>query len=347
MRHLRKFILLASMFLAPAAMAAEACVGGLSDIVGTSPYVESKMLSVPSEHPGQLTFRHKDDARIILNFESKHSQSVGGLSRGTYVKRLKEYAEGYTTRIKSEGRWAEASVFPYEPLAWRTVEETRIESVGDALVGHMEIRFSGDCTVVADFVSPSALTLRSRWNDMVIAIGELRTTAVPHMVMEKWEPEDTNPVGVPAIAGGFLAPLAVIFFVYMMMSSLLRFENPVLGVRAMIGSISLACAFALAFQARAFMDGIPELRYVDNLLLLAFAGGMAAAGALLGHRAGALALVTAAISGVALVVSAFYGWTPNPALNGAVGGILAALGIAGIYGWSMVESGAFRGVKRK
>lgn len=347
MRHLRKFILLASLMFAPAVMAANSCGDALNSIVGTSSYITTNMVSVPAEHEGQLTFRHKDDTRIIVNFESKHSQAVTGLSRGVYVNRLKEYAESYTSRIKSEGRWAEASVFPYEPLAWRTVEETQIASVGDALVGHLEIRFGPECTVISDFIAPSSLTLRSRWSDMVSSIGDLRSTAALHVVMEKWEAEDTNPVGVPAIAGGFLAPLAVMLFVYMMMSNLLRFETPVFGIRALIGSISLTCAFALAFQARAFMDGIPELRYVDNLLLLTFVGGMSASGALLGSRAGSLALVASSISGVALVVSAFYGWTPDPALNGTVGGILSALGIAGIYGWTMVESGAFRGVKRK
>jgi hypothetical protein len=53
------------------------------------------------------------------------------------------------------------------------------------------------------------------------------------------------------------------------------------------------------------------------------------------------------VSGLALVVSSLFGWTPSPVLNGSLGGLLLLLGGGGVYLWSMVEYGAFRNVRRK
>jgi hypothetical protein len=347
MKILGKLVVIASLLVASAASASEACKDSLQSIVATSPYIASNLMAVESSNPNQLTFRHRDDARMIANFEARKSYSNAGYSRGRYVQLLKENADLYASKVKGAGRWAESAVFPFEPIGWRTVEETEIASVGDALVGHIEIRFGPDCTVVSDFVAPSSLALRSRWSDMVTAIGELRTTAVSHVVVEAWEPEDTNPVGMPAIAGGFVAPLAAMLVAYMMLSSLLRFDDPTVGVRAVIGGVAATSAAALIVQSTAFQEGFDALKYVDNMLLYAFTGVISAAGCILGYRAGSFALVASAVSGTALVVSALFGWTPSPILNGSVGGLLLLLGVGGVYLWSMVENGAFRNVRRK
>lgn len=347
MRFLGKLVVMASLLVASAASASDACKDSLRDIVTSSPYIAANMVAVDSSKPAQLTFRHRDDSRMIVNFEGRVSDPIAGLSRGGYVQSLKDSADAYVAKVKRQGRWAESSAYPYEPIGWRTVEETQIASVGDALVGHLEIRFSPDCTVVSDFVAPSTLSLRSRWTDMVLAIGELRTNAAKHVVVEQWEREDTSPVGVPAIAGGFIAPLGVMLVVYMMMSSLMRFEDPNIGVRAIIGGVAAASAAALAIQSTAFQDGFATLKYVDNMLLYAFTGVVSAVACLLGYRAGSFALIAAAVSGLALVVSAFFGWTPSPVLNGSIGGLLILLGSGGVYLWSMVEYGAFRNVRRK
>jgi hypothetical protein len=135
--------------------------------------------------------------------------------------------------------------------------------------------------------------------------------------------------------------------VYMGMSSLMRFEDPNIGVRGIVGGIAAVSGAALAIQSGAFSEGFSTLKYVDNLLLYGFTGIISAAGCLLGHRAGSFALIASSISGVALVVSALFGWTPSPVLNGSLGGLMILLGTGGVYLWSMVESGAFRDVRRK
>lgn len=346
MRFLGKLFILASLLTASSASAGEACKDSLLGIVQSSPYIMANMVAVDSTKPDQLTFRHRDDARMIVNFEGKKSPSIAGQSRGGYVQSLKESADAYAAKVKREGRWAEASAYPYEPIGWRTIEETEISSVGDALVGHAEIRFSSDCTLVSDFVAPSSLALRSRWTDMVTAIGELRTNAAQYASVEHWEREDTTPVGIPAIAGGFIAPLGVMLIVYMMLSSLLRFEDPNVGVRSVIGGVAVVAAASLALQSSAFVSGYATLRYVDNALLYGFTGILAALGCILGYRAGLFSLIAAVLSGIALIVSSFFGWTPSPVLNGSIGGLLILLGIGGIYLWSMVEHGAFRNVRR-
>ncbi|NTF17410.1 hypothetical protein G6L37_03160 [Agrobacterium rubi] len=347
MRILGKLVVLTSLLAASAASAGDACRGSLKDIVLSSPYVTANLVPVESSKPDQLVFRHRDDARMIVNFEGRISDPIDGHSRGSYVQALKDSADSYARKVKAEGRWAEASAYPYEPIGWRTVEETQIASVGDALVGHIEIRFAADCTVVSDFVAPSSLSLRTRWAALVLAIGELRTTASKHVSVEQWLPEDTNPVGVPAIAGGFIAPLGVMIIVYMVLSSFLRFEDPNIGVRSVIGGVAATAATALAIQSGAFAEGFASLKFVDNMLLYGFAGVLSAAGCLLGYRAASFALIASAVSGIALVVSALFGWTPSPMLNGSIGGLMILLGIGGIYLWSMVEYGAFRDVRRK
>lgn len=334
-------------FSASTASAADACRGELKEIVASSPYVAAHLVPVESSRDGVQTFRHRDDSRMIVSFEARKSQSNAGHSRGTYVKALKASADTYVSKVKDQGRWAESAAFPYDPVGWLTVEETEIASVGDALVGHMELRFSSDCTVVADFVAPSSLALRTRWTDMVRALGDLRDTAAKHVVPEQWLAEDTSPVGVPAIAGGFIVPLAIMLLSYMVLSSLMRFDDPSVGVRAVIGGVAAVAAAALAIQSTAFVEGFHSLKFVDNLLLYGFTGVMAAVGCMLGYRAASFALVAASISGVALVISSLFGWTPSPVLNGSFGGLLIVMGAGGVYIWSMIENGAFRGVARR
>lgn len=347
MRLFGKFIVLASMLVGTAAIADDgACVAQLKAVVGSSSYFASDMIAQQSERPGQLTFRHKDDARVIATFETTASPSIVGMSRSAFVSRLKEYTDAYVAKVKSANRWGEGSVFPYEPLAWRTVEETAIPSVGDALVGHMEMRLSPECTMVTDFISPSSLTLRSRWSAMTGAVSDMRSAAVIQIGVEEWAPDDTNPVGVQALATGFAVPLAFAVFVYLLLSNLIRFEAPSFAVRAVIGSSTLASLSALAFQSGAFTENISSGRYVDTLLLLLLSSGASVAGAVLGHRAGTFAVVCSTVSGVSIAISASFGWTPAPSLNLVFGAAMAVIGIAAAYLWYLFDNGHFNSVRR-
>jgi hypothetical protein len=347
MRLVGRFIVLASLLAASAAAADDgACVGQMKAVVSSSPYFSQEMVAQPSERQGQLTFRHKDDARVIASFETKASPPIAGLSRSAYVGRLKEYADAYVAKVKDAGRWGESSVFPYEPMAWRTVEETAIPSVGDALVGHMEMRLSAQCTMITDFISPSSLTLRSRWSAMTGAVSDMRSTAAAQTTAEEWAPEDTNPVGIQALAAGFAVPLAVAVFVYLLLSRLIRFESPAFPVRAVIGGSALASLSALAFQSGAFTENVATGRFVDTLLLLLLSAGTSVAGAVLGHRAGTFAVVYSTVAGVSIAISASFGWTPAPSLNLVFGAAMAISGIAAGYLWVLFDNGFFNNVKR-
>lgn len=347
MRLFGKVLVLASLLAASAAAADDSvCVREMNAAIASAPYFAQEMTPKPSERGGQLTFSHKDDARVIASFETRPSPSISGLSRSVYVGRLKEYADSYVSKVKAAGRWGESSVFPYEPMSWRTVEETSIPSVGDALVGHMEIRLSSDCTLVSDFIAPSSLTLRSRWSAMTTAISDIRTTAAAQVSTEVWAPEDTNPVGIQALAAGFAVPLAVMFFVYLLLSNLLRFEAPAFPVRAILGGSSLVAISTLSFQAKAFADNFADGRFVDTLLLLAVASVASVAGAFLGSRAGTFAVVASTVGGVAISISGSFGWTPAPTLNLVSGVVMAVMGIACGYLWVLFDNGFFNRVKR-
>jgi hypothetical protein len=347
MRLLGKFVVLASMLAASVASADDgACVDQMKSIVTSAPYFSQEMVAQPSERQGQLTFRHKDDTRVIATFETKGSPPITGLSRSAYISRLKDYTDAYVAKVKVAGRWGESSVFPYEPISWRTVEETAIPSVGDALVGHMEMRLSAQCTLVSDFISPSSLTLRSRWSAMTGAVSDMRSLAAAQTVPEEWAPDDTNPVGVQALAAGFAVPLAVAVFVYLLLSNLIRFEAPAFPVRAVIGISALASLSALAFQSGAFTENVAAGRFVDTLLLLALSASTAVAGAVLGHRAGTFAVVCSTVAGVSIAISASFGWTPAPSLNLVFGAAMAISGIAAGYLWVLFDNGFFSNVKR-
>lgn len=347
MRLFGKLVVLASLFAASAAAADDgACVDQMKAVLASAPYFSQEMLPHPSDRPGQITFKNKDDARVIVSFETKPSSPIAGLSRSVYVGHMKEYADAYVAKVKAGGRWGESSVFPYEPMAWRTVEETAIPSVGDALVGHMEMRLSAQCTLVSDFISPSSLTLRSRWSAMTEAVSNVRSVAAAQTTAEEWAPEDTSPVGVQALAAGFAVPLAVAVFIYLLLANLLRFESPSFPVRAVVGGSSLASLSALAFQAGAFTEHVPQGRFVDTLLLLAVSAGASIAGAAMGHRAGTFAVVFATVAGVSLAISASFGWTPAPSLNLVFGAAMAVSGVAAGYLWVLFDNGFFSNVKR-
>jgi len=324
--------------VAVAAMAASpalaACTLEVRQAIAGSPFFGQVMALKEAGQDGSLTFRHPDDPRMLVTFTMVQAEPLGDVSRSEHMARLSDYADFKVSSVRREGRWAEKAVFPYDPVAWRTVEETEVAGVGPALAGHMETRITNECILAADFISPSSPNLRSRWNAMTTEIAGVRDTAAPLVVAHAWLPDDTTPVGVAAIAGGFMSPIGVIGLIYLLLGQLRRLDPPGAATRVVLGSSAALAAGAVAYQAPAYMENFDQFRYVDNLLLLSAVALTSLAGAALGQRAAALGLITACVSGIAFSVASGLGWTPDVNVSFAVGGALLVIGGFGFYAWS-------------
>lgn len=314
--------------------AAASCSLEVRQALAGSPFFGQGMALTQAGADGSMTFSHPDDQRMVVTFTMMEGEPLGKVSRSEHVDKLEEYASFQVARVREQGRWAEKAVFPYDPVAWRTIEETTLESVGPALQGHMETRLTEECILVADFVSPSSPNLRSRLTTMTTAIAGVRETAAPVVVAHNWLPDDTTPEGIAAIAGGFMSPVGVIGLIYLLLGQLRRLDPPGAATRVVLASSAAASLGTIAYQLPAYTAALAQLRYVDNLLLLSTVALTSLAGAALGQRAASLGLICACVSGIALSVASGLGWTPDVNVSFAVGAALLVMGGFGFYAWS-------------
>lgn len=322
----------AASVLAQPALAA--CSLSVAQAIAGSPYFGTQMRQASQESDGSMTFRNVDDPRMIVSFTMVDAEPLGHISRSDYVERLGEYGKFAVDRSRAQGRWAEKSVFPYDPVAWRTLEETTVEGVGPAFVGHMETRLTPACVLVADFISPASPNLRSRWTQMTSAVAGIRETASAIVVPEVWEKDDTTPVGITALAGGLVSPIGVIGLIYLLLGQLRRLDPPSAPTRTVLGSCAAVAIGAMAYQYPAYSAGFVEVKYVDNLLLHAFVAVTCLAGAFLAQRAALLGLLSAGVAGIVLSVASGLGWTPDVNVSFCVGAGLIFMGVVGFYAWS-------------
>lgn len=328
------FGLLSSILAIVAQPAMAGCSISVAETIADSPYFGKEMVLTGNAAAGTMTFRNVDDPRMIVSFTMAAAEPLGKISRAEYVKHLDEYATFVVKRVKAQGRWAEKSVFPFDPVAWRTVEETTVDEVGPAFAGHMEARLTPQCVLVADFISPSSPNLRSRWTQMTTAVAEIRETAASLVVPEHWERDDTTPTGITALAGGFVSPIGVIGLIYLLLGQLRRLEPPSTNTRIVLGSCAAVALGCVVYQIPVYREALGEYRYLDNLLLLSFVAVTCLSGALLAQRSAVLGLLSACVSGIALSVASGLGWTPDVNVSFVVGAVLILMGVLGFYAWS-------------
>lgn len=330
---IRKLAIAAAFLVAATAQAAAACQLTPARVLAGAPFFGSYMEPTDDGPSGAATFVHPDDPRIIVSFTIASAEPVGPVSRGEYVKKIESYASFTVQRVRQQDRFADSSVYPLDPVAWRTIEAAEVEGVGPALVGHMEIRLTPQCVVVADFISPDSVTLRSRWQKVIAEVAAIRD--IPGLaVPEQWEREDTTPTGLAAIAGGFVPPVGVIGVLYLLLGQIRRFDPPSIYTRSVLGCCAVVALGSIAYHYGYYVEAWSEGRYVDNLLLLAFTGLACAAGAALEQRATTLGLISACVTGIALSVASALGWTPDEVTSFASGAALILMGVFGFFAWS-------------
>lgn len=319
-----------------------ACRLSPEQLVNSNNYFKERMIKAPSKDGDRsVAYTHIDDPRMVVNLSFDRADPVGHTTRSAYVTRLDEFAGFMVDKAKSQGRWAEKSVHPQDPVASVVVEETKIDTVGDALVGHMEALFTPECILTADFVSPSSQNLRSRWIQMAQEITNLRTTASYLVIPIDWEQEDTSPKGWTAVVAGLGTPLLVIVLIAALLGRLRELDPPSAYTKIVLGVNAILVVSTLLYQRSAYMPSLSEsfgaIKYLDSLLLLLMVGGLCIAGALLNQVAARIGLIAACVGGFALIVASYLRWTPDANIGYVVGISMIFMGALAYVAWSQAS----------
>lgn len=332
-RFLAYFILIFAALTATAG--AQQCMTDTRAVVRSSQYFKSQFNIAPGETQASLTLQMKDDPRIIVNFAMETPLPSEQRSILQYLTLVRSDFTSYISAVKAEGRWIELTTFPYEPLAWRIVEEAQLPDVGPSLVGRMYIRLSEDCLLAANFVAPSNINLRSRWHAFSDAIANLRTDAAALASPTQWAEEDTTPTGVMAMAVGYFSPMFCAIAAFFLLGHLTRLDRPSLYTRIVLACIGAIMVGSIAYQLNAYTAEFKNLRYTDNALLLTTTGLLCFVALGFNQAMAVLALVTACITGLTLVSLSFFEWTPDPNISLVVGAAILIMGFLGFLAWSM------------
>lgn len=337
MRMVYVFLAIMASLMAQPAFAM--CSLSVSQILAKSPYFASRMIvDKDSSSESLVVYRHVDDPRVISSFSVVKADPVGMVSRSQHVTQLDEYAKFHVNKAVSQGRWAEKSVFPYDPVAWRVIEETSIDEVGSSLVGHMEIRMTPSCILVSDFISPSSQNLKSRWIQMVQEIASIRDYSSAHVVRNQWLPEDTTPRGLKGLAGGLLSPLAVIVIISTLMIRSRELDVPSSSTKLVLGSCAFLVFGAILYQYNEYTEAMlvefENSKYWDSFFLLITVGVICLVGTISDQRFAMAGLISSGVGGFSLVVASSLRWTPDFYISLAVGIAMIVMGVLAIIAWN-------------
>lgn len=333
-------ILMMSVITTATAAASE-CRLRAVDIVGTSPYIVQNMQRVDDGADGSVSLVHRDDPRIAAIVAVKPAQPLGNVSRSEYVRQIEEHALETAVAVRSMGRWAEHSVFPFDPVGWRVSQQQPVPNVGDARVAHLEVRMTPECILTADLVAPDNVNLRSRWIDLQSAVIGLRDTAAQFIVPEAWAPERAVPSGMPALIAGIAAPVAVTLALYFLLQQMTNLDPPGTSTRIVLACAAATAAGTIYLQRELLLEAPHyDLGTVVSGPLMAILAAMALAGAMMKQRAALLGLLSVLVGGISVGASAGLDWAPDRAACAVIGGAMLLFALFGFYGWTEASHSA-------
>ncbi|MTH95482.1 hypothetical protein [Roseibium sp. RKSG952] len=325
--------------LVPAAHAA--CELTPEHILRTSPYFSERMTASQDSTQYSVSYQHVDDPRIVATFSVSPAQPVGEVSRSDYVSLLEEQSRNFVNGVVSRGRWADYSVYPFDPVATRIIEQDEVDRVGTALVGQMRVRMTPECLLTAYYLAPASMNLRSRWVELDTRISELRDRASFLTVPETWLPDDTTPVGGTALGIGFGVPVAVMALLFFLMGNMRDLDGPRVLTKTVMVCSGIVGIGVIAVQFQLYQEGLAELRYVDNFALLATLAILSFAGAFGGTPKSLFVFIASCVTGITLSINSYLDWTPVPAITSFAG---VALILMGVFGFYVLSSGSIAGV---
>lgn len=328
-------ILIAGLLVGASPGAALASCQGVDvkDLVAHVPYFSEKMdRDTQRQSTSMVSFVHRDDARIRLDVRSQAAVQTPPVTKTEFIRDLRgALRDNFRTR---EGVGEPiVAVVPFDPLTWTV--QSRVRSGDNVLSnGFMTIQKSSTCHVVATWSVVETPVLLSRIKEFTAALETLRYRVSEIAEPMAFLPEVNVPTGRKAILYGLFLPLAAAMLLAFGMRNILLLDPPGRKPRMVAGLGAGVAGVALLVQMPEFMEGYPDMRFLDVAGLLALISGTMGATAMgAGSRVGLGAFSLTFAGALALGVAGAFGWTPWPVLSIAVAAALVGCGCMGVWSW--------------
>ncbi len=317
---------------------ASQCSLDISSLAAKSQTLTNSFSELPDATATSAFFQNNDDPRIVVSLGLTKPTPISGMSLTAYVKSIENQFSSYIASVKDQGRGIEMTTFPGDPLSWRIIEEAKLPNVGPSIVGRMFIRLNDSCLLTANYVAPSSINLRSKWQAMADAIVALRTDLQSDVKPAVWGPEDTTPTGSTALLIGVFSPLACSLIGYFLLGHFTRLDSPSVYTKIVLACISLVMAGSVFFLHGIFSENLKSLKYTDELILMSVVFVLCAGSLIFGQAMTVLALVTSCITGITMISLAFFGWVPNVGVAFSVGVAVMIMSVLGFVSWTFGAS---------
>ncbi len=340
MGRLVALLFLALALAAPSAMARESCDGfHVGNFVDGIPYYTQRMSR--TDVGGVSAFVHPDDARISVTYRLQAVGEQPATSRAEFVRALQKRLAGeYPDRPDVTYL---TSVNPYDPPAW-TVQARR--QVGEDVDsnGTMTVRIAPTCHLIAAWHVFETPVLGSRIKEFNLALEAVRALAAQKMAPSGFLPDSTVPSGPSSLVFGILLPLIAAGVLFASMRSMIFHGDAAAPTRAVAAAAAASAMAVLAVQVPYYVEGLHEMRHMDNAGLLGAVALSSLAAAALGRARVVLwSFALSLCAGAALAVGTVLGWSPDRAVCAPLSGALVLSGVAGLWLWQMQAGAAGRG----
>lgn len=315
------------------ALAAQ-CDLDINNVVQKSKVLSASFSALPGATEASVFLQSTDDPRIVANLTLSTATPTDGKSLTSYLNDIDHQYSPYVQSVKAEGRDISMVVFPLDPVSWKIVEEAKLPNIGPSIVGRMFIRLSDECLLSTNFVSPSSINLRPKYQALSQAIVDLRSDLSEYEMPIKWGPEDTTPTGATAIIIGYLSPLICSLIGFFLLGHYSRLDRPSVYTRIVLMCIALIASGTIVFMHEVFSENLGHLKYSDQLLLMATVA-LACALSLISPQSIALfSLVISFVGGITTLSLSTFNWVPDRAVAVVVGCSIVLLSVLGFLSWT-------------
>lgn len=304
------FVLMALfMALAPAS-AREACEGySVETFVDRVPALAQRMVRAPGQPEGTVRFVHPDDARISVAFGLQAAAPGAPVTRADYAKDILQRLNASIPPASAAAY--KATVNPFDPVSWALQSRTPVgENVETR--GQMTVRVAPTCHLVIAWQVYESAILASRITELNAAIEAVRALSVKDMAPAGFLPDSNVPMGRKSVLLGVGLPFLAALILAATLKSMLFYGRPGGQARAVMAVTAAMTALGVLVQAPHYAEGLADLRFTDNGILLSSLSLLLLGAGLTGSARLSLASATLSLStSVALVVGAAYGWSPD------------------------------------
>ncbi|WP_310622300.1 hypothetical protein [Flexibacterium corallicola] len=295
------------------------------------------MLEVPGKTDTIKVYRHRDDARILASFHMQASKPLVGTSRADVIANLTRESEHSLQALQHSGRKVQYTITAQDPITLTWLETRELAKIGPAYVAKSTLRFTPQCTLVADYLSPSVFLLQSRWRELSNHIVNLGRTARHIVVPDLTLVQNTAPQGIMSLAINFGVPfMAGILFAFGIATFRPIESLSTLGRLLYIALPTAVCLYALKILDADVVSILEQLSIQQNvgfLALLIWTVLLAMISLLAGEKTTLLFLTTSMATGLTLVTANFLNWTPANVNFNMIGILLLVSGCTILFAW--------------